>query len=198
MPWDDTARAEHKRETDRYPSDLTDAEWDIIGPLLPPAKTGGRPRKTKLREIMNAILYMATSGCQWRMLPTDFPPRSTVQGYFYDWAEVAARAKALSAREDASARKRARRLAKERKPETAMDDALGRATQDAGRVVAMPRRSREHETPALAAAGKAAEAAEQPADRAASDRRHGMKSAAGGTSRSVMDAMRRHYLEEDL
>ena len=85
MPWDDTARAEHKRETDRYPSDLTDAEWDIIGPLLPPAKTGGRPRKTKLREIMNAILYMATSGCQWRMLPTDFPPRSTVQGYFYDW-----------------------------------------------------------------------------------------------------------------
>ena len=58
MPWDDTARAEHKRETDRYPSDLTDAEWDIIGPLLPPAKTGGRPRKTKLREIMNAILYM--------------------------------------------------------------------------------------------------------------------------------------------
>ena len=115
-----------------------------------------------------------------------------------DRAEVAARAKALSAREDASARKRARRLAKERKPETAMDDALGRATQDAGRVVAMPRRSREHETPALAAAGKAAEAAEQPADRAASDRRHGMKSAAGGTSRSVMDAMRRHYLEEDL
>ena len=72
MPWDDTARAEHTRETGRYPTDLTDAEWEIIKPLLPPAKTGGRPRTTKLREVFNAIQYMAGSGCQWRMLPSDF------------------------------------------------------------------------------------------------------------------------------
>ena len=85
MPWDDTARAEHTRETGRYPTDLTDAEWEIIKPLLPPAKTGGRPRTTKLREVFNAIQYMAGSGCQWRMLPSDFPPVSTVQGYFYYW-----------------------------------------------------------------------------------------------------------------
>ena len=85
MPWNDTARAEHTRETGRYPTDLTDAEWEIIKPLLPPAKTGGRPRTTKLREVFNAIQYMAGSGCQWRMLPGDFPPVSTVQGYFYYW-----------------------------------------------------------------------------------------------------------------
>ena len=54
-------------------------------PLLPPAKTGGRPRTTNLREVFNAIQYMAGSGCQWRMLPSDFPPVSTVQGYFYVW-----------------------------------------------------------------------------------------------------------------
>ena len=83
MPWNDTARTEHKRETGRYPTDLTDAEWEIIKPLLPPAKTGGRPRTTNLREVFNAIQYMAGSGCQWRMLPSDFPPVSTVQGYFY-------------------------------------------------------------------------------------------------------------------
>ncbi len=116
-----------------------------------------------------------------------------------DRAEVAARAKALAAREDAAARKRASGLRRKRKPETAMDDVLGRATEDAGRVVAMPRRSQEHDTPALAASAKAAAAsAGQQATMAASDRRQGMKSASGGTSRSVMDAMRRVYLEEDL
>lgn len=87
MPWDDTARAEHKRETSRYPSDMTDAEWILIAPLLPPARAGGRPRTTDLREVMNAILYIGASGCQWRMLPKDFPPMSTVQGYFYDWRD---------------------------------------------------------------------------------------------------------------
>jgi putative transposase len=89
MAWDDTARREHSRECARYPSDLTDAEWALIAPLLPPAKRGGRPRTTPLREILNAILYLASSGCQWRMLPKDFPPVSTVRGYFYDWRDRA-------------------------------------------------------------------------------------------------------------
>lgn len=88
MPWTDTARAEHSRKTGRYPSDMLDSEWALIAPLLPPAKPGGRPRKTDLRAVMNAILYIASEGCQWRALPKDFPPMSTVQGYFYAWRDI--------------------------------------------------------------------------------------------------------------
>jgi putative transposase len=85
MPWDDIARVEHRRKSSRYPSDLTEQEWSLLAPLLPPAKRGGRPRTTSMRAVVNAILYIASSGCQWRMLPKDFPPMTTVQGYFYDW-----------------------------------------------------------------------------------------------------------------
>ena len=70
---------------DKYASDLTDAEWVLIEPLMPPLKTTGRPRTTRLRDVFDAILYVATTGCQWRMLPNDFPPVSTVRGYFYRW-----------------------------------------------------------------------------------------------------------------
>ena len=58
MPWTDTARVEHSRKTGRYPSDMLDQEWALIAPFLPPAKPGGRPRTTDLREVMNAILYL--------------------------------------------------------------------------------------------------------------------------------------------
>lgn len=85
MPWDDTARAQHTRKTNRYPSDMTDEEWALVAPLIPPARTGGRPRTANMREVTNAILYIGSTGCQWRALPTDFPPMTTVQGYFYDW-----------------------------------------------------------------------------------------------------------------
>lgn len=85
MPWDDTARDQHNRDHLRYPSDLTDREWTLIEPMLPAAKPGGRPRTTNLRDVINAIQYIAVSGCQWRMLPKDFPPASTVRGYFYAW-----------------------------------------------------------------------------------------------------------------
>jgi putative transposase len=81
----DITRRQHSRAGLRYPSDLRDAEWCLIAPLFPPARQGGRPRATDLREVLNAILYLATSGCQWRMLPKDFPPLSTVQRYFYAW-----------------------------------------------------------------------------------------------------------------
>ena len=87
MPWNDTARVEHRRDAVRYPSDLTGREWELIAPLLPLAKRGGRPRTTDLRAVVDAILYIASSGCQWRMLPKDFPPISTVQGYFYAWRD---------------------------------------------------------------------------------------------------------------
>ena len=85
MPWNDIARAEHNRDHLRYPTDLSDEEWAILAPLIPPARSGGRPRTTNMREVMNAIFYVGSSGCQWRMLPKDFPPVSTVRGYFYNW-----------------------------------------------------------------------------------------------------------------
>lgn len=87
MPWDDTARAEYARPAARYASDLTDREWELIEPFLPSKRSLGRPRTTDLREVLNAILYLASTGCQWRMLPKGFPPVSTVQGYFYAWRD---------------------------------------------------------------------------------------------------------------
>jgi transposase len=66
---------------------MTDREWVLVAPFMPPARRLGRPRTTDLREVMNAILYIATTGCQWVQLPKDFPPYSTVQRYFYDWRD---------------------------------------------------------------------------------------------------------------
>jgi putative transposase len=73
--------------TKRYPSDMSDAEWQIISPMIPPSKSGGRKRTTDMRAVVNAIFYIERSGCQWRMLPKDFPPRSTVGEYFYQWRD---------------------------------------------------------------------------------------------------------------
>jgi len=70
-----------------YPSDLSDAQWDWVSIALPAAKPGGRPREVDLREVVNAILYVNRSGCQWDMLPHDFPPRSTVYEYFGAWRD---------------------------------------------------------------------------------------------------------------
>jgi putative transposase len=68
-----------------YPSDLADAEWEVLQPLLPAAKPGGRPRTTCLRQVLDAIFYVLRSGCQWRLLPTEFPPYQTVDEYFRNW-----------------------------------------------------------------------------------------------------------------
>jgi len=65
-----------------YPSDLTDAQWALIEPWIPPARPGGRPRSVNLREIFNGIVYVVRSGCAWRLLPHDLPPWSTVYDYF--------------------------------------------------------------------------------------------------------------------
>ena len=88
MPWTETTRAQYQRSGLRYASDTTDAEWAIIGPLLPPPRALGRPRKADLRAVLNGILFVLRSGCQWRMLPKDCPPRSTVQRYFYQWRDA--------------------------------------------------------------------------------------------------------------
>jgi putative transposase len=68
-----------------YPSDLTDGQWALLEPLLPPARSGGRPRKTDLRAVLNAIVYRNREGCTWRALPHDFPPWKTVYNYFMWW-----------------------------------------------------------------------------------------------------------------
>jgi transposase len=70
-----------------YPSDLTDAQWALVEPLLPPPRTGGRPEKHPRREIVDAILYVVRTGCSWRQLPADFPPWQTVYWYFVRWEE---------------------------------------------------------------------------------------------------------------
>jgi transposase len=68
-----------------YPSNISDAQWHLIEPFLPAAPGGGRPRKTDLREVVNALLYILRTGCQWEYLPKDFPPKSTVWRYFDQW-----------------------------------------------------------------------------------------------------------------
>ena len=70
-----------------YPTDLTDGQWDLALIALPEAKPGGRPRTTDLREVLNALLYLNRSGCQWDMLPREFPPKSTVYEYFAAWRD---------------------------------------------------------------------------------------------------------------
>ena len=72
----------------RYPSDLTDKEWKVVEPLIQKPKLGGRPLKHPRRMILNAIFYLNRTGCQWRLLPTDFPPRSTVFEYFAAWRRI--------------------------------------------------------------------------------------------------------------
>jgi transposase len=83
--WTRENRALYERKGRRYPSDLSDDEWALIAPLIPPAKRGGRKREVNVREVMNGVLYVLETGCQWRALPRDLPPRSTVHDYFMLW-----------------------------------------------------------------------------------------------------------------
>src|SRR5713101_6523507 len=85
--WTETTRPQYERKGLRYSSNVTDAEWLVISPHLPPRKRFGRPPKTALRSIVDALLYMARTGCQWRLLPREFPPLTTVQNYFYAWRD---------------------------------------------------------------------------------------------------------------
>ena len=87
MPWTEITRNEYARRELRYASDLRDDEWLTISPFMPEPNRIGRPRETDLRQVVNAIFYIVSTGCHWRMLPKDFPPYSTVQGYFYAWRD---------------------------------------------------------------------------------------------------------------
>ena len=88
MAWTEITRALYVRNGRGYASDTTDDEWALIVPFMPTAKRLGRKRKVDLRRVVDAIFYMASSGCQWRMLPKDFPARATAQGYFYLWRDT--------------------------------------------------------------------------------------------------------------
>jgi transposase len=83
--WTTENRPKYARDKLRYPSAVTDAEWEHIAPLIPPAKRGGRKRSVDLREIVNGLMYVLSTGCQWRYVPKDLPPRSTLFDYFDLW-----------------------------------------------------------------------------------------------------------------
>jgi len=83
--WTTDNRGRYDRSKLRYPSDVTDEEWALIGPLIPPAKKGGNKRTVIEREIVNGIMYILSTGCQWAAIPTDLPARSTVNDYFLRW-----------------------------------------------------------------------------------------------------------------
>jgi transposase len=83
--WTKENRARYDRRGLRYPSDLSDAEWALIGPLIPPAKRGGNKRTVEVREVVNGLMFILSTGCQWASLPKDLPPRSTVNSYFCRW-----------------------------------------------------------------------------------------------------------------
>ena len=83
--WTPEHRQAAARRGLRYPSDLTDAEWALIEPMIPPARRGGRPRDVNVREVLNGIFYVLWTGCQWSALPKDLPPKSTAHHYFMLW-----------------------------------------------------------------------------------------------------------------
>ncbi|SNT74063.1 IS5 family transposase [Amphiplicatus metriothermophilus] len=87
MPWTEITRPHYERHCARYASDLTDGEWELIEGELPAPRRLVRPPKWPMREIVNALMYLAAAGCAWRLLSKDFPPFSTVQKYFYRWRD---------------------------------------------------------------------------------------------------------------
>ena len=83
--WTAKNRARYNRDPLRYPSDVTEEEWAVIAPLIPAARRGGRKRSVNIREVFNGVLYLLSTGCQWRAIPKDLPPRSTIFYYFGRW-----------------------------------------------------------------------------------------------------------------
>src|SRR5271156_1636667 len=84
--WTAKNRRRYDRSALRYPSDLTDDEWAHVESLIPPARRGGNKRHVDVREVMNGIMYVLSTGCQWRAIPKDLPPRSTVHDYLDLWS----------------------------------------------------------------------------------------------------------------
>lgn len=83
--WTVENRGRYNRDHLRYPSDVTEEEWAEIAPVIPPTRRGGRKRSVNIREVFNGLLYVLSTGCQWREIPKDLPPRSTIFDYFARW-----------------------------------------------------------------------------------------------------------------
>jgi transposase len=84
--WNAENRPRYNRDKLRYPSDLTDQEWSQVEGMIPPARRGGRRREVDLREIVNGVMYVLSTGCAWRYVPRDLPPSGTIYGYLKRWA----------------------------------------------------------------------------------------------------------------
>src|SRR5688572_23679059 len=83
--WAVENRGRYNRDQLRYPSDVTEEEWAEVATLIPPARRGGRKRRVNIREVFNGLLYVLSTGCQWRAIPKDLPPRGTIYDYFTLW-----------------------------------------------------------------------------------------------------------------
>ena len=128
MAWTQITRAQYRREGLRYASDMTDAEWALVEPLLPGRRCWGRPRTVDVRAVVDGLLYILATGCQWRALPRDFPPRSTVQGYFYRWRDDGVWQEAVDALVQATRRQAGRPPM----PSTGIIDSQSMATTQSG------------------------------------------------------------------
>ena len=128
MAWTKTTRGQYLRVGLRYASDMSDEEWRLIARRLPPRRRLGRPRKVDLRNVVEAILYVLSTGCQWRALPREFPPYSTVQGYFYAWRDNGLWHKLVKV----LVRYARRRLGRKPSPTAAIIDSQSAATTQAG------------------------------------------------------------------
>ena len=128
MPWTEITRNQYLRNGLRYASDMTDAEWRLIARRLPRRHRLGRPRKVDLRKVVEAILFVLSTGCQWRALPRDFPPYSTVQGYFYAWRDTGRWHKIVAALVQQARRK----LGRKSRPTAAIIDSQSAPSTHAG------------------------------------------------------------------
>src|SRR6202051_823708 len=128
MPWTEITRAQYRRSGLRYASDMTDSEWALIARRMPARRHLGRPREVDLRKGGRAILFFLSSGCQWRALPKEFPPYSTVQGYFYAWRDTGRWQKIVTA----LVRKSRRKLGRKPRPAAAVIDSQSAPTTHAG------------------------------------------------------------------
>jgi transposase len=128
MPWTEITREQYRRDKLRYASDMTNGEWALIQRLLPRANKRGRPRKTDLRSVVEAVLYILSTGCQWRALPQEFPPYSTVQGYFYAWRDTGRWQKIVSI----LVRRARKKLGRTANPTVAVIDSQSAPTTQAG------------------------------------------------------------------
>lgn len=122
-----------KKNREPYPTDLTDKQWTIIVSLIPPPKHGGRPRAVDIREVINAIIYIVKSGCDWRMLPHDFPQWKIVYHYFDTWKKDGT----WKDIHDALRGKLRKKLGKKAQPTAGIIDAQSVKTAEKGGFVAM-------------------------------------------------------------